>query len=402
MNALKGIRTLEDLEVTGKAVFLRLDLNVPIKNGQITDETRITESLKTIRYLLERKAKIIISSHLGRPKSAQDKEFSLEPIGQRLAEILGVEVILAEDHSLDFMKPTLTGLTKNQIVLLENLRFLPGETTNDEALARDWASYSEVYINDAFGACHRAHASIEALPKLIKNKACGFLIKKELEMLGQLLDTPQKPFLAILGGSKVSDKIGIIENLINKVDAVLIGGAMAYTFIKAQGGSIGKSLVETDQLNYARELIKRFEARSKSLLLPVDHVYASSISDTLASGVSSNQDIPENMLGVDIGPQTILNFSTAVREAKTIFWNGPMGIFETEAFSNGSFSLARAISQNEDALRIIGGGDSASAANKAQVAHLIDHISTGGGASLEFIQGDKLPGIEAIRERVRS
>jgi len=401
-NFLKSIKSIEDIEVTGKVAFVRLDLNVPISNGVISDDTRIRESLPTIRYLLEKKAKIILASHLGRPKSPHDKAFSLEPVGQKLAEMLGTEVILAEDHSVDFMKPTLTGLTKNQIILLENLRFQEGETLNDEALAREWASYSDVYINDAFGASHRAHASIDALPKLMRVKACGFLIKKELEMLGQLLDNPKKPFLAILGGSKVSDKIGIIENLIDQVDAVIVGGAMAYTFIKSLGGNVGKSRVEVDQINYTRELVKRFEARNKSILLPIDHVYAVSINDSNPNGVSNDQNIPDNMLGVDIGPKTISTFVTAINEANTIFWNGPMGIFETEAFSKGTFAIANAMASRKGALRIIGGGDSASAANKAGIANQIDHISTGGGASLEFIQGDKLPGIEALRERHRS
>jgi phosphoglycerate kinase len=399
---LKNIKTIESIEVTGKVTFVRLDLNVPIKNGIISDDTRIRESLPTIRYLLDKKAKIILASHLGRPKSAHDKAFSLEPVGQKLAEMLGIEVILAEDHSIDFMKPTLTGLTKNQIILLENLRFQEGETNNDEALAREWASYCDIYINDAFGASHRAHASIDALPKLMRVKACGFLIKKELEMLGQLLDHPKKPFLAILGGAKVSDKIKMIENLIDKVDAVIIGGAMAYTFIKAQGGNVGKSLVEVDQIHYAKELIKRFEARNKSILLPVDHVFAVSINDTEEKGISDNQNIPHDMLGVDIGPKSISAFVTAINEANTIFWNGPMGVFETEAFSKGTCAIAKALANKTGALRIIGGGDSASAANKAGVANQIDHISTGGGASLEFIQGDKLPGIEALRERHRS
>jgi len=401
-HSLKGIKTIEDLEVDGKVVFLRLDLNVPIKNGIITDLTRIRESLPTIRYLLGKKAKIILASHLGRPLSPSDKEFSLEPVAQKLVEELGVELILAEDHSIDFMKPTLSGLTKNQIILLENLRFNAGETKNDEALAREWASYTDVYINDAFGASHRAHASIDALPKLVKTRACGFLIKRELEMLGLLLNAPSKPFLAILGGAKVSDKIGIIENLIDKVDAVIIGGAMAYTFIKAQGGNVGKSLLEGEQIGYARELIKRFEARNKSILLPTDHIFALSITDQVASGASSDQNIPDGMLGVDIGPKTIQTFTTAIKESKTIFWNGPMGIFETPAFSIGTFALAKAMALNQGAVKVIGGGDSASAANKAQVAKDITHISTGGGASLEFIQGDRLPGIEAIRERHRS
>lgn len=399
--ALKGIKTIRDFEITGKAVYLRLDLNVPMRDGKITDETRITESLPTIKYALEQKAKLVIASHLGRPKSKEDSEYSLLPVGQRLAELLGVEVILAEDHTADFMKPTLTGLTRNQIVLLENLRFLEGETKNSEELAKEWAQYTEVYINDAFGACHRAHASIDALPKALKLKGCGFLIEKELEMLGALLDQPSKPFLAILGGAKVSDKIKVIENLIDRVDAIMIGGAMAYTFLKAQGVSVGKSLVENEQLGYARELVARFEARNKSFLLPLDHRVASKISDSSAE-VSAGSTIAETQLGVDIGPKTEKLFQSAILEAKTIFWNGPMGIFETPAFSGGTFTVAKAIASNQEALTIVGGGDSAAAAVAAGVSEQVGHISTGGGAALEYIQGDPLPGIEALRERRRS
>jgi phosphoglycerate kinase len=405
--ALKGIKTIEDLDVTGKTVFVRLDLNVPLKDGVIRDETRLRESLPTIQYLLQHQAKIILASHLGRPKrnpqnpEFQDLSYSLEPVGEKLAELLNTEILLAQDHSLDFMKPILSGL-KNQIILLENLRFQEGETENSEILARQWASYTDVYINDAFGASHRAHASIEALPKLVKTKGCGFLIKKELEMLGRLLDAPEKPFLAILGGSKVSDKINLIENLINRVDGILIGGAMAYTFLKAQGHDVGRSLVESSQLHYARELIQRFEARNKLFLLPTDHVCAANPQDTQPIEITSGNTIPSHLLGVDIGPDSRSRFKSAIQKAHTLFWNGPMGIFETEAFSKGTFSVAQAMAQRTEAFRVVGGGDSVAAVTQAGVTSSMDHISTGGGASLEFIQGDRLPGIEALRERIRS
>lgn len=399
-NALRGIKSIQDFELEGKTVFLRLDLNVPIKNGVITDFNRITESLPTIRYALEKRARVILASHLGRPKNSLDKQYSVEPIGQYLAEQLKIEVILTEDTSIDFMKPTLMGLTKNQVVLFENLRFHEGETKNSEELAREWAQYTDIYINDAFGASHRAHASTDALPKLIKQKGCGFLIAKELEMLGQLLEAPKKPFLAILGGAKVSDKIQVIENLINRVDVVIIGGAMAYTFLKAQGHQIGKSLVEADQLNYARELIKRFEARDKSFLIPIDHRCSTSLMDTQVI-TTPLANIEEHLMGIDIGPQTQALFSRAIKEAGTIFWNGPMGVFETKEFSQGTFRIAQAIAQNTSAFRVIGGGDSASAAAEAGITNQVEHISTGGGASLEFLQGDLLPGLEVLRERKR-
>ncbi len=398
MKALAGIKTIKDFELSGKTLFLRLDLNVPIKNGHITDETRITESLPTLRHALAARAKIIVCSHLGRPKSKDDKSASLLPVGQRLSELLEVEVILAEDDSADFIRPTLAGLRKDQIILLENVRYHDGETKNSDELAKEWASYTDIYINDAFGASHRAHASIDALPKMVTQKGCGFLIEKELGMLGTLLESPKSPFLAIMGGAKVSDKIPVIENLIDRVDAIIIGGAMAYTFLKAQGVAVGKSLVETEQLNYARELLKRFEARNKSILLPVDHRVANAITDTVAE-ISPDCLVPDGKLALDIGPKTETLFNSAVKEAKTIFWNGPMGVFETPAFSEGTMSLAKTIAGNTSALRIVGGGDSASAANMAGIGSQVDHISTGGGASLEFIQGEALPGIEVLRNR---
>ncbi|MCX7675143.1 MAG: phosphoglycerate kinase [Bdellovibrionaceae bacterium] len=396
---LRGIRTLRDIDVSEKVVFLRLDLNVPIEKGVIQDLTRIQESLPTIKHLLEKKARIVIASHLGRPKSAEDKEFSLLPVGEKLAELLGVEVILTEDYSMDFMKPTLAGLTKKQVLLLENLRFYPGETKNDEELARAWAAWAQVYVNDAFGASHRAHASIDALPRLMPQRACGFLIEKELESLGRLMGHVDRPYIAILGGSKVSDKIEVIEKLIDRVDALLVGGAMAYTFLKAQGVDVGLSRVENDQLNYARELLKRFEARNKTVLLPLDHRVTKDIASQRVDLVTPDHRIPEGYLGIDIGPKTEKAFATAIAEAKTIFWNGPMGIFEVETFAAGTTAVAHALAENQKAFRVVGGGDSASAAQKAGITSQVNHVSTGGGASLEFLQGASLPGLEALRYR---
>lgn len=395
MIGIEGLKTIRDFDLKERIVFLRLDLNVPLSKGVITDDNRIRESLPTIKYAIEQGAKLVIASHLGRPKSAQDREFSLEPVAQALTEKLGVEVILVEEPASEAMTALITGLRKNQIILLENLRYEAGETENSGELAQKFAAYSDVYINDAFGACHRAHASIDALPRLMKNRGVGFLIEKEIQVLETLLKKPKAPYWTVLGGSKVSDKIGVIENLLEKVDGFIIGGAMAYTFIKAMGHPVGKSRVETDKLNYARELMARLESRGKSLLVPVDHVVASSLQDKTGQVVKS---IPEDMLGLDIGPESIRLFSQALRGAATVFWNGPMGVFETPAFSKGTFALANVLAECQS-FRVIGGGDSAAAVAAAGVADKMSHISTGGGASLEYLQGDRLPGLDALRPR---
>lgn len=398
---LKGIKTVRDLEVAGKVVFLRLDLNVPLEDGKISDETRITASLPTIRHLMEQGAKIVMCSHLGRPKSEADRQFSLEPVATRLSEHLKAEVILWEDIASDGIKALLQNMKKNQLLLLENVRFASGETKDSEELAQVWAGYSDVYVNDAFGASHRAHASIHALPNLMKEKAIGFLIEKEINMLDSLLENPKRPFLAVLGGAKVSDKIAVIEKFLDIVDGFVIGGAMAYTFLKAKGHAVGKSLVETDKLNYARQMIERIDARDKSLLLPVDHVVTTSISDTKAAHVTSDMNIAEHELGVDIGPKTIQAYSAALSEAATVFWNGPMGVFETPEFSKGTFAMAKALAESKGD-KIVGGGDSAAAAEASGYADKMTHISTGGGASLEYLQGDKLPGLEILRTKIRN
>lgn len=399
MAGLKGIKTIRDFELKDKRVFLRLDLNVPLDNGNITDETRIMASLPTIRYALEHGAKLVIASHLGRPKGPDDKSQSLEPVGKRLAELLQIEVMLVEEPDSEAAKQLLVGLKKNQVVLLENIRFHAGETKDSIELAQALAPLAEIYINDAFGASHRAHASIHALPSLIKDKGIGLLIEKEIQMLDQLIESPKRPYLAILGGAKVSDKIAVFEKLIDLVDGFIIGGAMAYTFLKAKNVAVGKSLVENEKLNYAREMMARVEARNKTFLLPVDHVVASSISDT-SGEVTSSLTIPDDKMGLDIGPKSLAQFSEAVKNAATIFWNGPMGVFEKEAFSKGTFGLAKAIAESK-ALKIVGGGDSAAAAEQSGYAAQMTHISTGGGASLEYLQGDKLPGLEVLRTRIR-
>ncbi len=400
-NGLKNIKTIRDFEITGKTVFLRLDLNVPLDNGKITDETRIRAALPTVQYCLEKGAKLIIASHLGRPKSADDKKYSMEPIAKRLGELLDVEVVLMEEPSSEGVKHILYGHMRKQIICLENLRFDDGEVENRNDLAQGWASYSDIYINDAFGACHRAHASIHALPEVMQNKGIGFLIEKEIKMLDSLTENPKKPFIAILGGSKVSDKIPVIEKLINVVDGFIIGGAMAYTFLKAQGISVGKSMVEADKVKYAKEMIQRIEARGKTLLLPVDHITSSSFNDVTNLKLNPNVSISENEMGLDIGPQTIKNYVSCLSGAETIFWNGPMGVFETKEFSRGTFAIAEAMAKNTGT-KIVGGGDSAAAAEMSGFADQMTHISTGGGASLEYLQGEKLPGLEVLRPRKQS
>lgn len=398
---LKGIKTVRDFDLSGKTVFLRLDLNVPIDAGRITDETRIAASLPTIKYCLEKGAKLVVASHLGRPKSAADKKYSLEPVAKRLTELLDREVVLMEEPSSEGVKHILYGNMKNEIILLENLRFDEGETANKPELAQQWASYADIYINDAFGASHRAHASIHALPEIMSKKGIGFLIEKEIRMLDSLLDNPKKPYFAILGGAKISDKIDVIEKLIDVVDGFVIGGAMAYTFLKAQNIPVGKSLVEADKLKYAKEMIGRMEARGKTLLLPVDHIVSTEFGNVENKKTTSGASIEENFMGLDIGPQTIRIFRAALMNAATVFWNGPMGVFENPAFCEGTFAIAKVLAESSGT-KIVGGGDSAAAAEASGYAEKMTHISTGGGASLEYLQGEKLPGLEILRPRKQS
>lgn len=398
---LKGIKKITDFELKDQVLFLRLDLNVPLKGSQITDDNRLRAALPTIRYAIEKGAKIILASHLGRPKDGvREEKYSLEPVAKYFTEALKKEVLLVQDLRTDFMKMLLTTLRKDQIILLENLRFEAGETKNDPDFARVLSSVSQVYINDAFGASHRAHASIHALPEQMQKKGIGFLIEKEIEFLDRLLANPEKPYIAVLGGSKVSDKIEVIEKLIDLVDGFIIGGAMAYTFLKALNHPVGKSLVESDKIRYAKELMERMEARGKTILLPIDHIITESITDTNCK-TTSDVSIPEGYLGVDIGPKTREFFSAALSKARTIFWNGPMGVFETPEFAKGSFAIARAMAENTG-VRVVGGGDSASAVQASGFAEKMSHISTGGGASLEYLQGERLPGLEVLRVKTSS
>jgi len=388
---------VKDLALKGKKAFVRVDFNVPIKNGQITDDTRIRASLPTIRYVLEQGATAILASHLGRPKGKPNPEYSLRPIASRLAELVGRPVEFAEDCIGEPAKQAIGKAGNNGLVLLENLRFHAEEEKNDPAFAKELASLADVYVNDAFGSAHRAHASTEGIVHFVKEAAAGLLMAKEVEYLGRVLEHPDRPFVAILGGAKVSDKLEVIENLIPRVDALLIGGAMAYTFFKARGIPVGKSLVEADLLDTAKDVERRAKERGLRLELPTDHVVAPKLEagapeETLAVGDAAISD----RMGLDIGPATVKTYRDAIAGAKTVIWNGPMGVFEIDAFANGTLEVARAVASVKGTT-VIGGGDSIAAVAKAGVTDRITHISTGGGASLEFLGGRKLPGVEALK-----
>lgn len=391
-----GILRVDQVVLKGKRVFVRVDFNVPLdEKKEITDDTRIVSSLPTIRFILEAGGKVILASHLGRPKGKHDPKYSLAPVAQRLSKLLGREVPLAPDCVGEEVKKQVGRMREGDVLLLENLRFHPEEEKNEESFSKELASFCDVYINDAFGAAHRAHASTEGMTKHIQDVGAGFLMMKEVESLEKALVNPQKPYIAILGGAKVSDKIGVIRNLLDKVDTLLIGGGMAYTFLKARGIEVGKSLVEADQIGLSHNLLESAKGKVK-LLLPFDHVAAERMDVQAKREVVTNDHIPSNWACLDIGPETIRIFSDEIKSSKTLFWNGPMGVFEMEPFSKGTFAIARAVADSQ-AFSIVGGGDSVAAVNQAGVADKISHISTGGGASLEFIEGKKLPGIEALR-----
>jgi len=390
------IRTVDQIELKGKRVFIRVDFNVPQdEKNNITDDTRILLSLPTIRFVSEAGGKVILASHLGRPKGKRDPKFSLAPVAERVTQLLGKKVALATDCVGKEVQRQIGGMKAGEILLLENLRFHPEEEKNEETFSKALASLCDIYVNDAFGAAHRAHASTEGMTRFVKVVAAGFLMMKEIKSLEKALVNPQKPYVAILGGAKVSDKIGVIQNLLDKVTTLLIGGGMAYTFLKAEGFEVGKSLVEKDQIGFSLSLLEEAKKKLK-FLLPVDHVAAERMDTQAKREIVMSDRIPSGWVCLDIGPETVKIFSEEIQSAKTIVWNGPMGVFEMEPFSHGTFAIAKAIASSS-AFSIVGGGDSVAAVNQAGVADRIGHISTGGGASLEFLEGKKLPGIEALR-----
>jgi len=395
---LMAICTIDQIELKGKRVFIRVDFNVPQdEKNNITDDTRILLSLPTIRFVSEAGGKAILASHLGRPKGKKDSKFSLAPVAGRLSQLLGKEVTLAMDCIGEEVQRQIGEMKEGEILLLENLRFHLEEEKNEEAFSRALASLCDVYVNDAFGAAHRAHASTEGMTRFVKVTAAGFLMMKEIKNLEKALVSPQKPYVAILGGAKVSDKIGVIQNLLGKVTTLLIGGGMAYTFLKAEGFQVGKSLVEENQIGFSHDLLKKAKGKTK-FLLPSDHIAAERMDVQAKREIVKNDKIPPEWVCLDIGPETVKKFSEEIKSAKTIVWNGPMGVFEMEPFSQGTFAIAKAIADSS-AFSIVGGGDSVAAVNKAGLADRISHLSTGGGASLEFLEGKELPGIEALRRR---
>ncbi len=407
MTTLAGITTIKDLPIENKRVFIRVDFNVPLEEQPdgaqvITDDARIVQALPTIRHALERGARIILASHLGRPRHpspSNDPKLSLEPCGSRLAELLGVEVHMPEDCIGDAAKKVVFDLRPGQVCLLENLRFHPEEEKNDDAFAQKLAELCDVYVDDAFGAVHRAHASVHALPKLIRERGCGFLLEKEIAALSKIVDSPERPFLAILGGAKVSDKIAVLESLLERVNALVIGGAMANTFLAAQGVELQASKIEDDRRALARTILDKAREKKVTVLLPVDLVVASNLHSPAGQVVDVGA-VPEGHMALDIGPKSVALFEAAIASAKTVFWNGPMGLFERAPFAHGTFAVARALAESS-AFTVIGGGDSAAAVKDAGegVAAKFSHISTGGGASLELIEGKKLPGIEVLRRQ---
>ena len=392
-------KTVKDIDVSGKKVLLRCDFNVPQDKttGAITDDKRIRAALPTIQYLLHQGAAVIACSHLGKPKGEVKPELSLKPVSVRLSELLGKPVIMAGDVVGPDAKAKAAALKPGEIMLLENTRFEPGETKNDPELAKEMASMAEIYVSDAFGAVHRAHASTAGVAAYLP-AVSGFLIQKELEVMGGALANPKRPLVAILGGSKVSSKIGVINNLLNIADTIIIGGGMSYTFAKAQGAKVGKSLLEEDWIQYAGEMVEKAKEKGVKLLLPVDGLAATEFSADAEAHLVDGVDIPDDMMGMDIGPKTIELYTDAVKNAGTVIWNGPMGVFEFPAFAEGTRAMAKALAET-DAITIVGGGDSAAAVAQLGYADKMTHISTGGGASLEFLEGKELPGVACLLDK---
>ena len=392
-----GKLSISDLDLRGKRVFTRVDFNVPIEGGRITDDTRIEASLPSIRHVLEKGGRLILASHLGRPKGKPEPKYSLKPVAARLTELLGKQVAFAPDCVGPEVEKMVSSLRDGDALLLENLRFHAEEEKNEPAFARQLAALCDVYVNDAFGTAHRAHASTVGITKFVKQAAAGFLMQKELEALSHALTKAEKPYVAIVGGAKISDKIELIENLLNIATTILIGGAMAYTFFRANGLETGKSLVEVEKIDLAKELLAKASQKKVPIELPVDHVVAPGL-DSTDSQVTPVDRTPADRMGLDIGPETVRRYSEIVRRAKTIVWNGPMGVFEKPQFAEGTFAIARAVAES-NAFSIVGGGDSAAAVAQSGVESKITHISTGGGATLEFLSGRKLPGVEVLTEK---
>lgn len=390
-------KTLKDYNFKDKKVLVRVDFNVPLKGDVITNDKRIVESLPTIKYILENGGSVTLMSHLGRPKGKYNNEFSLKPVAKRLSELLNQDVKFLEDEKVisDKVQEEIKNLKPGEVALLENTRFVPGEEKNDEEFAKELAKNFDIYVNDAFGTSHRAHASNVGVSKYLPS-AVGFLIEKEVKYIEGALENPQRPFVAILGGAKVSDKIGVIDNLLEKVDKIIIVGAMAFTFLKSQGINVGKSLVEEDKLDVAKEILKKADEKHVSIILPIDFVVAEEIREDAPAAIVPAMNIPVNLQGLDIGPMSAKLIEMELKDAKTVIWNGPAGVFEIATFANGTFSIAKTLANLEDAITIIGGGDSASAIEKAGLSKEMSHISTGGGASLEMLEGKVLPGIDCI------
>lgn len=392
-------KTIEDIAVTGKKVLVRCDFNVPIQEGKITDENRILGAMPTIEYLVKNGARVILCSHLGKPK-AFTPEFSLAPVAERLSELLGQKVVFHSEEEVVGPKSieAAEALTNGQVMLLENTRFRKEETKNGVEFSKDLAGLADLFVNDAFGTAHRAHSSTVGVTEFVEESVCGYLIQKELKFLGEAVERPERPFCAILGGAKVSDKIKVIENLLTKVDTLIIGGGMAYTFLKALGYEVGNSLVEADKIEYAKEMLDSAKAKGVTMMLPVDHIVATEFNKDAEPIITEDENIAQGQMGLDIGPKTAALYAEAASKAKTIIWNGPMGVFEFENFAGGTIAVAKALADS-DATTVIGGGDSAAAVNILGFGDRMTHISTGGGASLEFLEGLVLPGIEALNDK---